>query len=169
VFLDVPAVPTNGKLRDKQGRTVRIQETSLHEAFELWHRYCDPKCLGLDLCTGTGVSIMAMLHLGLQGIVNERDKECLLLGVQRARNFMDHLYKDNKYQYPPLGQRHFEAHDGKDLYAWAGKCLGRGKPQPETTLQLPPTNHPYDVPNPMDDVAFEQVLMSGCVGWCNVS
>jgi hypothetical protein len=156
-------VPTNAKLRDSQGRTVRIQETSLHEAFELWHRYCDPKHLGLDLCTGTGVSIMAMLHLGLQGIVNERDKECIHLGVERARCYMDHLYKQGDFMYPEVGTRHHELYDGKVLYAWASQYLGRGKAPSATTLQLPPTNHPYDVPNPISDESFTKVLMSSCV------
>ena len=97
MFFDVPHVPVQFKLRTEDGRTVRIQETNLNEALELWHRYCNPDCLGLDLCSGTGVSIMAMLHLGLQGIVNERDAQAITLGEARARIYMDHLYKQNQY------------------------------------------------------------------------
>ena len=169
MYLDVPAAPTNGKLRDEQGRTVRIQEMGMHESVEMWSTYCDPTSLGLDLCTGTGVSILAMLHLGLQGIVNERDKECVHLGVQRARHYMDHLYEEMEYQFPPPGKRHITVHTGKCLYAWQAKRLGiGGKPTPATTMLLPPSNHPYDVPNPIDDVGFEQVLMNGRVGWSSV-
>ena len=169
MFFDVPHVPPQCKLRTEDGRTVRVQETSLYEALELWHRFCDPNCLGLDLCTGTGVSIMAMLHLGLQGIVNERDAPALALGEARARNYMDHLYKQNSYKYPELGACHIQAHDGTDLYAWIGLALKYSKAQKRnysagsTVMILPVSNMPYNLNAKITANDWQQVLAVGLV------
>ena len=169
VFLDVPHAPTQAKLRTEDGRTVRIQETSLAEMLELWHRFCDPKALGLDLCTGTGVSMLAMLHLGLQGNVNDRDSLCVSLGEARARNYMDYLYEENDYQSPPLGKPHYQAHDGTDLYAWIPRQLGLSQQtalkfrQRSTTMILPPNNIPFNLNDKMTDEEWTQVFTAGCL------
>ena len=119
---------------------------------ELWHRYCDPKTLGFDACAGTASSALAMLHLGLQGIVNDRDAKALALGEARARVYMDHLFKENKYQFPPIGTAHKQVWDGKNIYSWIDDELGfskkqrrRAKPGSRVYL-LPPTNAPTWMP-----------------------
>jgi hypothetical protein len=145
----------------------------MHEALELWHRYCEPSSLGLDLCTGTCVSILAMLHLGLKGIVNDRDADAVKLGVARARRYLDHLYEEAEYQYPRTPKRHHSTHDGTDLYAWIAKSLGLTQRQAatnkagSTTMVLPPSNIPYNLKINMTDSEWEQVLVvvGVCFGW----
>ena len=164
VFVDVPPVPQKCRLKDEHGRVVRVQETCLQELLELWHRYCNPKLLGFDLCTGTGVSVLAMLRLGLRGIVNDRDGEVIDLAEARARNYMDHLFRENGNQFPPLNQRHMTQHDGTDLYAWVQEALTPGVVEqkcPSTCLVLPTNNYPRFLSKNMTDVEFKQVRMSG--------
>jgi hypothetical protein len=166
IFVNVPPVPINCKLRTEDGRTVRIQETSMYESHEIWYRYLDPKLLGLDFCTGTTVSAMSFLYLGLQGIVNDRDANAVALGKLRVHAFMDHLYKENEYQYPAVGVPHKTVHDGTDLYAWLAKSLGydarqeRRAQKGSRVMSLPPSNVPYNLPKQMDAEPWEQVLLS---------
>ena len=99
---------------------------------ELFHRYCDPTTIAFDACAGTCVSVLAMLHLGLQGIVNDRDAGALALGEARARVYMDYLFKENEYQYPALGDSHKQVYDGTNLYGWVHnhtEASGEGRKQ----------------------------------------
>ena len=129
---------------------------------ELFHRYCDPTTIAFDACAGTCVSVLAMLYLGLQGIVNDRDAECLALGEARARVYMDHLFKENDYQYPDLGDSHKQVYDGTNLYGWVADALGytttqrRRVREGSRVLFLPPTNAPSWLP--LDEDGFEKVL-----------
>ncbi len=174
LYTNVPHVPCHAKLKTKEGRTVCIQETSLYESVEMWYRYCDPNTLGFDLCTGTGVSMLAMLHLGLQGIVNDRDGTAVRLGEARARIYMDHLYEQNHFQYPELGQAHFTAHDGTDLNAWVPIALGYNTKQRlrahagSRVLTFPPNNVPYNLKDNMSDTEFEQVRLPIVVSMCTI-
>ena len=174
LYTNVPHVPCEVKLKTKDGRTVRIQETSLYESVEMWYRYCDPQTLGFDMCTGTGVSMLAMLHLGMQGIVNDRDGKAIRLGEARARCYMDHLYKENKFQYPELGLAHHTAHDGTDLNAWVPIALGFTAKQASRAhpgsrvLTFPPNNVPYNLKDNMDEEDFEQVRLAVVVSMCTI-
>ena len=167
VYINLPHVKSQCKLRDPSGRTVRICEMSLHEALELFHRFASPKAKVMDLCTGTGVSIMAMLRLGLHGVVNDRDVDALQLGVARARCYLDHLYEDNKWDYPPMYTAFKTAHDGTDLYAWYAKALGYTTKQTQRAastsrvLVLPPTNVPINFPLQITDENWKQVRRGG--------
>jgi hypothetical protein len=112
----------------------------------------------------TAVSGQAILRLGLQGIINDRDVKALALGEARAHRYMDHLFKENQFQYPPLGTPYKVVHDGTNLYSWIF-TLGLGfsdkqlKAASETSrvLTLPPNNIPYNLPTKMTDLEFAQV------------
>ena len=139
----------------------------MHEALEIYHRYSDPKTLAFDLCCGTGVTIQAMLRLGMRGIVNDRDGHAVDLAVGRGRNYMDWLHQQNKCRYPALNTRHHVTHDGSDLYKWHTLCL-----QPDDTpsasptcLVLPQTNYPRFLKQPMSKEDFQLVHMSGWLCW----
>jgi len=108
--------------------------------------------------------MLAMLRLGLRGIVNDRDGDVIDLAEGRARNYMDHLFRENGNQFPPLNQRHMTAHDGSDLYAWVPEALTPGVVEqkcPSTCLVLPTNNYPRFLSKNMTDVEFKQVRMSG--------
>ena len=126
------------------------------------------------MCTGTGVSMLAMLHLGMQGIVNDRGEKAIRLGEARARNYVDHLYKQNKFQYPELGLAHHTAHDGTDLNAWVPIALGFNPKQAlrahagSRVLTFPPNNVPYNLKDNMNDEDFEQVRLAVVVSMCTV-
>lgn len=149
---------------------MRLQETSLAESLHMFHRYATADMTCFDYCTGSGVSLLTMLHLGFQGIVNDRDKEAMKLGVARARNYLDYLFAENKFLYPAVGVPHKQVHDGTDLYAWIPKILKCTERQQELTeknsgvLILPPTNTPHNVKKNMTEEEFDQVLLG--VGLC---
>jgi hypothetical protein len=159
----VPNVPSHGKLRTHDGRTVRIQELTLHEGLELWYRYCDPDTWGMDLAAGTLASGLAILRLGLKCVLNDRDVQAVELGEARLRCYQDHLFEANKFKYPPLGTPLKTQHDGTDLYAWVAKTLGYTSKQKKrttpgsTVMTIPPTNVPYNLKIDMTPEAYEQV------------
>jgi hypothetical protein len=105
-----------------------------------------------------------MLHLGFQGLVNERDKEAMELAVARARCYLDYLFRQNKFKYPAVGMRHKDSHDGTDLNAWIPQTLSCTEQQAKSSergsriLVLPPTNTPHNVKKNMTAEEFKQVL-----------
>jgi hypothetical protein len=123
VFVGVPHLPNRFKLCDEDGSIVRIQETHLAELLECFHRFCPNNGSVFDLCTGTGSSMLAILRLGLKGVVNERDERAIDLGVVRARRYVEYLLSGCENQYPRLGERLFKHHDSSDLYGWVRELL----------------------------------------------
>ena len=166
----MPYVPSHYKLRTEDGKCVRLQETSLAESLHMYHQYATADRLCFDYCTGSSVSVLSMLHLGFKGIVNDRDKEAISLGIARARCYLDYLYKEAKFKYPALGVPHKTVHDGTDLYAWIPQTLNCTERQMQWTeknsgvLILPPTNTPHNVKKTMTDTEFGQVRFG--VGLC---
>ena len=82
---EIPIPSGYEKLLKPNGTAWRAQECALGEIGELLWQYCPSGGLAMDLCAGTAVTALAALRVGCRVIVGDRDQECLVAGLKRAR------------------------------------------------------------------------------------
>ena len=99
---EIPVPSGYQKLLKPDGSAWRAQECAIGEIAELMWQYCPPGGVVMDLCAGTAVTALAALRLGCRVIVGDRDQECLLAGLKRARVRFKYLKDMNLVV--PLGE-----------------------------------------------------------------
>ena len=134
------------RLRDELHQLVRVQETHVDVLMELIHRYLKPGSRAIDICSGSGSFLLAMIAMGVSGDVNDYDEHAMDLAVTRSKYFLAHLL--NKRQYPQNGVRMQTKYSFGNSYAWMHETkMGPERSLRSDILDVPQTTRPSAMPD----------------------
>jgi hypothetical protein len=117
---------------------------------EIIHRYCPQAGLVLD----TSSILLAAMLLNRCCHVNDRDDDCLLMGVSRAKQFLMYLISEAGSKFPKVymqapGRAKYNA---TNYYVAFKKFLNKNYDENLNGQHVPVTNEPFGFPKRPEDV-----------------